>query len=81
MKAPIRLFAEFHNRDSKGRVRFTNGTERDIERLNIKLKPGLKVILDNSEGMTIEGVVEFSDEENIWVMKYDHSLLTDTSGR
>ena len=34
-----KIYADFNNRDAKGRVRFTNGTFRVIARLNIELKP------------------------------------------
>jgi hypothetical protein len=67
MKLPIKIFADFSYADSKGRVRLTTvGTRRDLEKMNIKLKSGLEVLLDDDEGLTTPGVVLFSEEENIW---------------
>ena len=43
--------------------------------LKIKLKPGLKVLLDDDEGLATDGVVEFSAKENIWVAKFDWGKL------
>jgi len=68
------LFADFHNSDWHGRIRFTNGTEADIKRLNLELKEGLEIILDDGEEFMAYGVIEFSKEENRWVMKYDKML-------
>ena len=60
-------------------MRLTNGSFEDFERSKIKLKPGLEVFLDNDEGLSIEGMVDYSSKENIWVAKYDHEKLEDTS--
>jgi hypothetical protein len=74
-----KIFADFNIRDSEGRVRFTEGSFNDIERLNITLKSDLEVFLDNNEGLSIKGVVDFSNNESIWVAQYDHENLNDTS--
>ena len=76
MKLPIKLSVDFNNCDSMGRVRLnTNGTFQDIERFKIKLEKGLEVLLDDNEGLEINGVVEFSEKENIWVAKLDWDKL------
>ncbi|HSZ34976.1 MAG TPA: hypothetical protein VK772_16785 [Puia sp.] len=72
-KSPT-LFADFHNNDNEGRIRFTNGTLSDIKRLNLEIKEGLEIILDDGEEFIANGVIEFSKEENIWVMKYDKMM-------
>ena len=69
------IFADWNNQDPQGRVRFTNGTFADIEKLNLILTFGLKVFLDNGEGLAIEGVVEFSKEENVWAARFDNEKL------
>jgi hypothetical protein len=70
------LFADFHNADTQGRIRLnTVGTFEDIEKLKIQLEPGLKVLIDNDEGLQVLGTVEFSNEENIWVAKIDWDNL------
>jgi hypothetical protein len=74
-----KIFVDFNNRDLEGRVRLTNGSYSDISRMNIQLRSGFRVILDDSEGLSIEGTVEFSDTENVWVAKYDHQKLNGNS--
>lgn len=70
-----KIFADFNNRDRHGRVRFTDGTKADIERLQIKLIPGILVFLDDGEELSAEGIIEFSKEENTWVARYDEETL------
>lgn len=76
MNTQIKIYADFNNADSKGRVRLTTeGTFRDLERLNIKLESGLEILLDDDEGLVTSGVVLFSDEEKIWVAKINWDNL------
>jgi hypothetical protein len=70
-----KIFADFNNLDRQGRVRFTSGTNKDIERQQINLVPGTRVLLDDGEELSVVGIVEFSKEENIWVAKYDKDEL------
>ena len=75
METLIKLSVDFNNCDTEGRVRLiTKGTIDDIERMNIKLETGLKVLLDDDE-LSVEGVIEFSEKENIWVAKFDWDKL------
>ena len=68
MNPLIKVYADFNNADSKGRIRLnTEGTYRDLQRMNIKLEEGLEVLLDDDEGLAILGTVLFSEEEGIWV--------------
>ena len=72
MKSSIKIFADFNNADSKGRVRLTTaGTRNDLERMNLKLESGIEVLLDDNEGLMVYGIVQFSDEEDIWVAIID----------
>ncbi len=76
MELPIKISVDFNNCDVEGRVRLnTNGAFDDIEKFKINLEPGLKVLLDDNEGLEIDGIVEFSDQENIWVAKFDWDKL------
>ena len=47
----------------------------DIKKNNIVLTTGLKIMLDDDDGFAIEGTVEFSTKENIWVAKFDWDAL------
>ncbi len=63
-----KLFVDFNNADRYGRVRLnTNGTFADIKELNLELKEGMRVSLDDNDSLTTIGEVKYSDEEKIWV--------------
>jgi hypothetical protein len=73
MSLPI-ISIDFQNADTEGRIRLnTNGSLRDIE--NIQLYNGLQVILTDLDGLEAEGIIEFSDNENIWVAKIDWNKI------
>lgn len=67
-----KIFADFNNCDALNRVRLnTNGAKRDIQEGKIKLEKGMKVLLDDEDGLTICGVIDFSEIENVWVAKVE----------
>lgn len=70
-----KIFVDWNNINPQNKVRFTNGTFADIERQNLKLVTGLNVLLDDDDGLAVEGVVEFSNEENNWVASFDNEKL------
>jgi hypothetical protein len=62
-----RVFADFHNADSQGRLRLNcTGTIEDLARQKIWLKDNLNLIL-YSEDLEADGIVQYSHEENVWV--------------
>ena len=66
-----RLFVDFNNADSNGRVRLnTQGTAADLARLGIILSDGIKVYLDDDDEISIFGVVRWSEVEG-WVAEVD----------
>lgn len=66
-----RIFADFHNADEKGRLRLNCvGTIEDLNRQNIKLQDGQLLTL-YSEDLEVDGVVQYSQEESIWVALLD----------
>ena len=70
-----RIFADFHNTDTEGRVRLTcKGTMEDIERDHLNLYEGQHIII-YSEELEVKGVVEYSEEENIWVAVIDWDAI------
>ena len=67
----IKIFADFHNADEQGRLRLNcMGTISDLSRQNMKLQQGQLLTL-YSEDLEVDGVVQYSDEENIWVAVID----------
>ncbi len=67
MKKKLRVFADFHNADSQGRLRLNcTGTLEDLSYQNICLKKGQELTL-YSEDLEVDGVVDYSSEENLWV--------------
>ena len=76
MKSSIKIFADFNNADKERRIRLnTAGTMNDLKIKDIKLIPGLEVLLDDDGGLITSGAVQFSEQENIWVAKIDWSEL------
>ncbi|MDD9974800.1 MAG: hypothetical protein OXU27_12385 [Candidatus Poribacteria bacterium] len=70
-----RVFADFHNADAKGRVRLNcAGTVADLKRQKIVLQDGQSLII-YSEELEIEGVVHYSDEENLWTAVIDWNSI------
>ncbi|MBN8787898.1 MAG: hypothetical protein J0I84_12470 [Terrimonas sp.] len=76
----MKIFVDFNNADSKGRIRLnTDGTLKDIKKKEIKLEIGLEIILSDYDEFETLGVIEFSLEEKIWVARIDWNALTHSS--
>lgn len=62
-----RVFADFHNADSQGRLRLNCiGTVEDLAYQQISLREGQSLLL-YSEDLEVDGVVQYSEEERLWV--------------
>lgn len=71
----VRVFADFHNADVKGRVRLSCvGTTADIKRQGIVLQEGQSLII-YSEELEVEGVVHYSEEEKLWTVVIDWNAI------
>jgi len=70
------IFVDFNNGDIYGRVRLTTvGTVNDLNRLGLKLENGMELLLDDNDGVSAIGIVQFSELENIWVAIIDREKL------
>ena len=79
MPTGIKLFADFNNTDKHGRIRLnTNGTLNDLAKDSITLKSGLEVLLNDGDCLESGGIVEYSDEEKIWVARIDWNKVSET---
>ncbi len=71
----LRVFADFHNADAKGRLRLNcAGTIADCERQGIVLRDGQSLII-YSEELEVEGVVHYSEEEKLWTAVIDWNAI------
>lgn len=71
----LRVFADFHNADAKGRVRLNcAGTIADLECPGIVLQDGQLLII-YSEELEVEGVVHYSEEEKLWTAVIDWNAI------
>ena len=71
----IRVFADFHNADVKGRVRLNcAGTITDLERQGIVLQDGQSLCI-YSEELEVEGVVHYSKKEKLWTAVIDWNAI------
>jgi hypothetical protein len=67
----LRVFADFHNADTVGRIRLNSiGTIEDLASQGIKLQSGQELTL-YSEELEVDGVVEYSQIENVFVVVID----------
>ena len=74
-----RIFADFHNADVKGRVRLNcAGTMEDLACQKIFLKEGQSLIL-YSEDLEVDGVVRYSQKENLWVAVIDWDAIREVA--
>ena len=73
-----RIYADFNNADEEGRVRLnTDGTAADLESQSMSLSVGQRLKISDGE-IEAEGIVEFSDEEKIWVIRIDWKGICET---
>ena len=74
-----RVFADFHNADAQGRLRLNCvGTVEDLTCQKIVLKEGQSLIL-YSEDLEVDGVVRFSQKENLWVAVIDWDAIREVT--
>ena len=75
-----KVYADFHNADPRGRVRLSCvGTVRDLEKQQITLSEGLRLVLTDDDELEAEGEVRFSDEERVWVAVVDWGAVKSTT--
>ncbi|MEH1870594.1 hypothetical protein [Nostoc sp.] len=66
-----RVFADFHNADAEGHLRLNCiGTIEDLANQSIELRDG-QLLTIYSEDLEVDGVVQFSEEEKLWVAAID----------
>jgi hypothetical protein len=70
-----RVFVDFHNADEQGRLRLNCiGTIEDLARHQAELENGQKLTL-YGEDLEVDGVVEFSEDEKVWVATIDWNQI------
>jgi hypothetical protein len=83
-----RVYADFHNADSQGRLRLNCvGTTEDLSQQQVELREGLLLTLYsddlNDKGqpdeLLVEGVVSFSEVEHCWVAVIDWDAIRHVS--
>lgn len=66
-----RVFVDFHNADAQGHLRLNCiGTIEDLTAQKVELQSGQQLTL-YSEDLEVDGVVEYSDSEHLWVVIID----------
>jgi hypothetical protein len=70
-----RVFIDFHNADEQGRLRLNCiGTIEDLARQQAELANGQQLTL-YSEDLEVDGVVQFSEAEKVWVATIDWNQI------
>lgn len=66
-----RVFVDFHNADEQGRLRLNCvGSIEDLAQQRTPLRAGQSLTL-YGEDLEVDGVIEFSEEEKVWVAVID----------
>jgi len=74
-----RVFADFHNADTRGRLRLNCiGTVEDLACQQVSLREGQLLVL-YSEDLEVDGVVQYSEEENLWVAVIDWDAIREVT--
>ena len=81
MKQTKSFFADFHNADAEGRVRFELHRDYGGSRTSKKscLRNGQSLII-YSEELEVEGVVHYSQKENLWTAVIDWNAIQEVEG-
>lgn len=75
MMKKSRIYADFHNADTKGRLRLNcDGTLADLASQKIILQDDQPLIL-YSEELEVDGIVQYSHEEDLWVAIIDWNTI------
>jgi uncharacterized protein (UPF0216 family) len=73
----LRVFADFHNADTVGRIRLNCiGTIEDLASKGISLQSSQELKL-YSEELEVDGIVEYSQLENIFVVVIDWDNISE----
>jgi hypothetical protein len=70
-----RIFVDFHNADEQGRLRLNCiGTLEDLASQHAELENGQRITLYGEE-LEADGVVQFSENEKIWIAAIDWNQI------
>lgn len=83
------LWVDFQNSSVEGVRLICNGTLAEIQKKNIKLFPGLKLVIltedydddGNQDNLLVEATVGYSDSEKCWFAHFDGAQLLHGSER
>jgi hypothetical protein len=70
-----KVFVDFHNADEQGRLRLNCiGAIEDLAHQQAELENGQQLTL-YSEDLEVDGVVQFSEDEKVWVATIDWNQI------
>jgi len=76
MKSKPKIHADFNNADPKGRIRLLdNWQQEDVDQLGFIPKADMVVEVTDIHSLSADGILRFSDSENIWVVEIDWNKL------
>jgi hypothetical protein len=85
-----KIYADFHNSDSQGRLRLNCiGTLEDLAEQHLELRDGLLLTLYSDDldaigqldELVVDGVVSFSQDELCWVAGIDWAAIRNVSNK
>ena len=75
MNQKPKIYGDFNDGEELGRIRLLEPSLEYIDRLGLTLKDGMEIEVDDGEELSADGIVHFSDLENIWVAEIDWKKL------
>jgi hypothetical protein len=82
------IYADFMKCDTKKRLLLTTlGTNRDLAKYGIELRPGLRLVFYNEDedasgkrdDLVVEGTVEYDERNKRWVAEIDWDVIKNIS--
>jgi hypothetical protein len=76
IKHKIRIYGDFNNADKMGRIRLLESSQKDFASLGINPKEGMEIEVYDYD-LSADGIIHFSNLENIWVVEIDWKKIKD----
>jgi hypothetical protein len=70
------IYADANEADADGRFWLhIHGSQRDIDQLGDRLRPGLRVLFSVQDEFEVEGTLEFDELHGTWLGRPDYSTI------
>ena len=71
MNPKPKIYGDFQNVDDFRRIRLLESSHEEADRQGVVFKDGMEIEVTDTHSLSADGIVRFSDLENIWVAEID----------